>query len=292
LGGAFITAGGLFGTAARFFYTNDRGWGFFTASLGVLALVVQGFKARAAYLEQVRKDSIHELEGCLHTLETVLLGADIEPAKRAAAGLRLTIYIPDGSGKLEQAMDYVGDQRTSNAAGRKIPENVGVAGQAFRHAQLHPDDPKLFQGARVGPDQAAFIAQMVADYSFSAADARKLNAETQSWIGFAIVGNGKIHGVLYCDSKQADFFTLSRRNDVLHGVVGIAYFVGLRYSWWWFTMAEMKEVVISGPGSAIRISSTDVPDYLRKAISASAERGTKDAQILIKRSLPEKVAQE
>ena len=44
-------------------------------------------------------------------------------------------------------------------------------------------------------------------------------------------------------------------------------------------MPELKEKVISVPGATIRVTSTDVPDYVRRAISESVERGTKDAAI-------------
>jgi putative methionine-R-sulfoxide reductase with GAF domain len=48
--------------------------------------------------------------------------------------------------------------------------------------------------------------------------------------GIAITNNGQVRGVLYCDAKKADFFTDARREDIVHAMAGIAYFVGLRYS--------------------------------------------------------------
>src|SRR5262245_15490374 len=103
LWGAAITAGGLAVSSARFFATNEPRWGWLMATLALSALVLQAFKANATYREQVRKDSVHELRGCLQTLETVLLGPDLEPNRRLAVGLRLTIHIPDGKGHLIQA---------------------------------------------------------------------------------------------------------------------------------------------------------------------------------------------
>jgi putative methionine-R-sulfoxide reductase with GAF domain len=108
-------------------------------------------------------------------------------------------------------------------------ENVGVAGQAFRQAQLNPDAPQLFAGSRTTQNHDAFLKQMVTDYGFSQDDALNLSQSTMSWLAFAIARNGTVYGVLYCDSKQADFFTDERKEDLLHAMVGIAYFVGLRY---------------------------------------------------------------
>jgi hypothetical protein len=51
-----------------------------------------------------------------------------------------------------------------------------------------------------------------------------------SWLAIAIPGNANVEGVLYCDSKLPDFFSDARKEDILHATVGIAYFVGLRYS--------------------------------------------------------------
>jgi hypothetical protein len=45
-------------------------------ALALFALTVHGLKARRIYRDQIEKDSIHELRGCLMTLEAVLLGPD------------------------------------------------------------------------------------------------------------------------------------------------------------------------------------------------------------------------
>lgn len=223
-----IGAGGLLVSAARFFTTGNSGWGWFVVVLAVVVLIVQGFKARATYGQQAQKESVHELQGCLQTLETVLLGPDLEPAKRQRAGLRLTVHIPDGN-SLVQAMDYVGDQRTPKGAGRRLPENMGVIGQAYQQAKL-TGSIEIHCEYRASEDYDAFLSQMVRDYAFTLEAAQKLHAGTKSWLAVPILNAGTVEGVVYCDSKLPDFFTDARQEDVLHAMAGIAYFVGLRYS--------------------------------------------------------------
>ena len=232
VGAAVLSGVSLVGTSAAAFARGDQVWGRIGLGLAALNVVVLLGKARATWLEQVRKKSTHELQGCLHTLESVLLGPDLEPAKRLAAGLRLTVHVPDGQAQLQQVMAYVGDQRAGDkTAGRKFPENVGVVGQAYRAAQLDPNKLEIFHDSRTSADHDAFVSQMVRDYSFSTASARALNPATMSWVAVAFrEADGTVAGVLYCDSKQPDFFTDARQEDILHATVGIAYFVGLRYS--------------------------------------------------------------
>jgi hypothetical protein len=225
-----ISAGGLFVAAGRFFVTDAPGWGWFTSGMGVLGLVVQGLKSRKLIQELQRDDSVHELQGCLQTLETILLGPDLDPERRAAAGLRLTIHVPDGRGSLVQVIGYVGDQRGGSGARRTIPENVGIIGHAYREAQLIPGKLEVLADRRTSNDYDEYIEQMVTDYGFTADTARKLNPATMSWLAIAIPGNANVEGVLYCDSKLPDFFSDARKEDILHATVGIAYFVGLRYS--------------------------------------------------------------
>jgi hypothetical protein len=226
---AAINAGGLVAASGRFFVINALGWGWFTVAMAGLGLAVQGLKARTLLAELERQDSLHDLQGCLQTLETIVLGPDIEPVRRAAAGLRLTIHVPNGDGSLVQVMGYVGDQRGGAGAGRMMPETVGIVGEAYRQAKLQPN-LQVFADKRTSNDHEAFVAQMVTDYAFTPDAARRLSPATMSWIAIAIPHDGDVEGVLYCDSKKPDFFTEGRKEDILHATVGIAYFVGLRYS--------------------------------------------------------------
>jgi hypothetical protein len=55
-------------------------------------------------------------------------------------GLRLTIHVPVGSESetLEQALEYVGDQRhNAPTVGRRFPTQSGIAGYACRNGEPH-----------------------------------------------------------------------------------------------------------------------------------------------------------
>ena len=111
-------------------------------------------------------------------------------------------------------------------------EPQGLGGTTMQYqVQLDPNKLEIFHDSRTSADHDAFVSQMVRDYSFSTASARALNPATMSWVAVAFrEADGTVAGVLYCDSKQPDFFTDARQEDILHATVGIAYFVGLRYS--------------------------------------------------------------
>lgn len=233
LGAAIVAAGGLAAGGGRFLSTGERFWGWVMMALALFALTVHALKARRTYRDQLEKDSIHELRGCLMTLDAVLLGPDLDPARRTAVGLRLTIHIPDGEDSLVQALDYVGDQRlpAGGGVGRRLSSNVGIVGRAYRQAQLDPDAPQsILSDSRETENYDAFLDQMIREYGFAPDVARQLNPATMSWAAVAISTRGTVEGVLYCDSKVADFFSDSRKEDILHATAGIAYFVGLRYS--------------------------------------------------------------
>jgi hypothetical protein len=131
---------------------------------------------------------------------------------------------------LEQALEYVGDQRKTRTAGRRMKISLGVVGKAYRDALSNPGRHESFADARMSPDYEAFLNQMVREYGYTKEGARALDHQTQSWFAFAIVAAGTIEGVLYCDSTKPDFFSDSRIQDIEHAIAGIAYFVHLRYS--------------------------------------------------------------
>ena len=92
------------------------------ATIGVLlfTLIKQGVGLAAARA----KDSMHELEGCLHTLHAVL-------APEEGTRLRLAVHVPVGD-MLEQVTEYIGDRPKPGRVGRRFPANAGIIGQAYR----------------------------------------------------------------------------------------------------------------------------------------------------------------
>jgi hypothetical protein len=210
---------------------QEPGAGLITFVLGLAYLLFHLAKARVAFVELAEKAEPHELEAALHIVETVLLGPDNDPAKRVAAGLRLTFHVPD-AGRMVQVCEYVGAQRRAasvKSAGRSLPDHVGVVGEAYRLAV--GGHVRLCADSRAEPfDHPGFVRQMMDHYHFSNAEAMALSPGTSSWLGYAITSGPKVYGVVYADSLRADFFTEGRKEDFTHAMVGFAYFVVLRYS--------------------------------------------------------------
>jgi putative methionine-R-sulfoxide reductase with GAF domain len=67
-------------------------------------------------------------------------------------------------------------------------------------------------------------------YGFDDDRAKMLSKQTRSWIAVPLISSrGDIEGVLYCDSKQRDFFNDERKNAVMYAAVGIAFYVAVKY---------------------------------------------------------------
>jgi hypothetical protein len=221
--GAALSGTGTSAAAAQRFFTAspaDPFWGTISASGAALALGFQLMKLRRTYAQQIARDGIHDLAGCLHTLNAILIGGEKEVEK---VGLRSTVHVTVGK-DLVQALDYVGDQRKKNTQGRRMPVNCGVIGKACR-------EKDVFFGSRTADSYEDFLQQMIKLYSFDEEGAKRLDPLTQAWIAGPLMDrSGNVEGVLYCDCKQRDFFTEERQRAIAFGAAGIAFFVGLRYS--------------------------------------------------------------
>lgn len=183
-----------------------------------IALLVQLARARSSYSQLAVNDSVHELAGCLHTLNAILAGSDAEGLN----GLRSTVHAVDGD-HLVQILDYVGNQRRRGTKGRKTPIHCGVIGKACR-------EKTAFSGSRETDSHADFVQQMVTYYGFDTERANALDASTEAWIAAPITKtDGDVEGVLYCDSIQRGFFTQDRCKAIGYAAVGIAFFLGKRY---------------------------------------------------------------
>jgi hypothetical protein len=221
--GAGLGTGG--GATYKFFTTdplvdpNAYTWGWIVGSGVLVAGLSQVGKGVQRYRRESAKNSTHDLAGCLHTMNAVLLG----DSDSKTVGLRSTVHVPDGS-DLVQALDYVGDQRKKNTQGRRMPVNVGAIGKALR-------EKSISCACRTTDNHEDFVRQMITSYSFSEEQARNLDASTMSWMAVPLKGErDAVAGVLYCDCQERDFFSDERQRLLAFAAVGIAYFVGLRYS--------------------------------------------------------------
>jgi hypothetical protein len=184
-----------------------------TGTAGVLAFtVVQHIVGlRAAR----RKESIHELEGCLHTLHAVL-----RPPPQCR--LRVALHRPV-SDALEQVTEYVGDKPKAGRVGRRFPNNAGIIGKAYREGDT-------FVAKRVNDDYEAYVRELITDWNFTEERARLINPGAMAWMASPLVEGGSVEAILYLEVNQRDFFTAERQEIVLAATRGIAVFVRRRYS--------------------------------------------------------------
>jgi hypothetical protein len=215
--------------AFRFFFTDPavmpdaKLWGWIVLGGVVVAAAMQFGKAIAKWWVQAEDKSVHELAGCLHAVNAVLLGG----ADPKTVALRSTVWVPDkGQKELVQALDYVGDQRKKKTLGRRMKVEVGAVGKAFL------EKTSIYQSRAMDSSVEDFVAQMMKEYQFPEKDARLLDKTTMSWMAVPLVNllKGEVEGVLYFDCRVADYFDQDRQRAIAFASVGIAYFVALRYS--------------------------------------------------------------
>lgn len=196
------------------------GWLVAISAFGVCTLSI--LRAIINYRQQARRDSLHELEGCLMTLHAILVEDD-NPDRDKQDGLRLTVHVAIDANRLQQVMDYVGDGRGGKTAGRVFLMQSGIAGRVYRTGES-------FAAERFEEDSEGYVRQLVRDWHYVEQDARKLNPATRAWMAVPLVVPGsKNMGILYLDSTSRGYFTAARQRVVLRAASGVAKFVNRRY---------------------------------------------------------------
>jgi hypothetical protein len=167
-----------------------------------------------------KNESIHELEGCLHTLHAVLDPASSDPP----VTLRLAIHVPVKD-MLEQVTEYIGVDPKPGRRGRQYSANAGIIGKAFR-------ENDVFVAHRSNDDYEMYLQELVEDWNYTPEQARHLNPGVMEWMAvpFYDVDSQRVNAVLYLDASKRDFFTPDRQETILSAVNGIAVFIGKRYS--------------------------------------------------------------
>jgi hypothetical protein len=179
----------------------------------------------ATFIQQVvgltaarKKESTHELEGCLYTLRAVL-------APPPGCKLRLAIHVPVAGDKLEQITEYVGDSPKLGRIGRRFPTNAGIIGKAYREREV-------FVGRRINDDYESYIQELINDWNYTEEQARYLNPATMEWMAVPFYDRDRqtVEAVLYLDATTRGFFSDDVQELVLAAAAGIAVFIGKRYT--------------------------------------------------------------
>ena len=143
----------------------------------------------------------------------------------ASPRLRITIYHPVGTEKLEQVIDYVGDSRGGGRAGRIRSARAGVIGAAYRSREARVAN-------RSNDDLEAYVREMVNEWSYTEEEARTLSPETRS--AFAVPlqesSTSPLIGILFLDAVVPNFFAKRQQAAALLASSAIARYAAVRYS--------------------------------------------------------------
>lgn len=213
--------------AALHFYEEGKTRSF-AMSIGV-AVAVAIFtlcKIGFQYSAHKQNTSLHSLEGGLHTLNALLL--DCHPNPTQSPGLRVTVHKPvDGGNKLQQVVEYIGDQRRPGGAGRCFLAQCGIIGEALRTKKTTAAD-------RITPEYESYIKELIGPrWHYTEKDARARDPASMSWLAIPLVSdeNGveTVAGVVYADSTISGFFDPDKVYVAQVACAGIARFVESRY---------------------------------------------------------------
>jgi hypothetical protein len=180
-------------------------------------------RAGVAWAKQVKRESLHELRGCLMTLHALLVESDC-PGEEARVGLRLTVHVPSRNHEeLVQVLDYVGDTRGGRTVGRRLPVHCGIAGHVYRTGDA-------YHAQRQDADYEAYVRDLIEQWAYSEPQARKVNPASMSWMAVPLSSGNRIEGILYLDAREPGFFTEARQDLILRAAVGVARYVAERYA--------------------------------------------------------------
>jgi hypothetical protein len=218
---AMFAAAVGFSSVANYLSQGKRTLAVIVAVGSIGVLVVTAVKQTVGLVAARKKDSIHELEGCLFTLHAALDPLAEEPP----ATLRLAVHVP-ARDMLEQVTEYIGVPPKPGRIGRRFPANAGIIGKAYC-------ENEVFVARRVNDDYEMYLQELVKDWNFTPEWAARLNPGVMEWmaIPFPDPDTQRVAAVLYLDANRRDFFTEQRQELILSAVNGIAVFIGKRYSW-------------------------------------------------------------
>jgi hypothetical protein len=161
--------------------------------LGTFGVFVFSFVKQSLGLAAARKrQSSHELEGCLYTLHAVLAPAQ-------ATRVRLACNVPVGGEMLEQVTDYIGDQPKPQKIGRQFPVNAGIIGRRSASGR------RLRDGASTTTTKL-YVRELIRDWNYTEEQARRLNPGVMEWMAVPIADpdRQRVEAVLFLDSTTRD----------------------------------------------------------------------------------------
>jgi hypothetical protein len=171
---------------------------------------------------ETKKNSMHELEGCLETLLAII---NPPGATDYDKGARATLHLPVDKGtSFVQVVNYVGSQRAGKTAGRRFPSNAGLAGRVLRTGAA-------YAASRQVANHEAYVRELIDEWGYTEDAARSRDMSAMSWMAVPMEHRDNVEGLLYLDSTVAGFFDDPvRRAVIVSAAIGIAQFTVRRYT--------------------------------------------------------------
>ena len=140
--------------------------------------------------------------------------------------LRVTFHrvVPplDTSEYIEQITPYVGGG--GGGQGRKFSMRSGITGSAIREKQVFLMD-------RTTDKYEDYLSELIRDWSYIEADARKVTSDRYSAMAVPVQGRRQdVLGVIYLDSSEKNFFASDEMQQaVIAACFGVTTYIGERY---------------------------------------------------------------
>lgn len=220
-----LATAGLAGVAGivgawKFFRDDQPAVGWLLVGCAVLACGAAVTKAVVAWRQKEAGRAPHLLETGLHVLYAELQIAQ-EVDSEFDHGLRITVHVPISGDRLQQVLDYVGDQRDGKrAAGRVFPANAGIVGRALQRQ-------RAVTSRRRSHNYNAYIRDLQDEWNYSKDQAERVHPGTMAWMAVPVFDGaaGRVRAVIYLDSTDPDYFTDIRQNMAVAAATGIANYL-------------------------------------------------------------------
>lgn len=183
---------------------------------------------------------------------------------KEAAGFRMCVFVPDPQDPdlLIQATNYFGGKQ--NGKGRRISKLKGVVGKAVRSTKTG-----LAIADRVPIDKKTMRKYLLEnrEYGYSPEDVSKLTQDRRSWYAVRIGHEDTLLGILYCDSRESEFFgtiastKLKPNNNVCKvlraAVAGIGQILSANYNKVYSHLKSVDNAQASQTGLSIKMTTGD-----------------------------------
>ena len=186
-------------------------------------------KVLAAKAQDVRENLSKGHEGLLATLNvvhSVVAGLGGLETPDETRQLRVTFHrvVPplDNSEYIEQIVPYLGG--SGREPGGQFSIRSGITGRAIR-------ENAVFVMSRQNDDYEKYLKELITDWAYTEADAKKLQSDRFSGMAVPIKGReGVVLGVVYLDSCIKNFFDTNEIQEaVVAACVGVTKYIGERY---------------------------------------------------------------